>query len=428
MDLHELVSVEVDRLLTGLAFGGQHPSFLSKRRLRVANYELSLLNYRFMKNLRMGKEELWPEPKLNEFVSNYLIRDILTLITAIKGNIVAQCMKHFISSDDVTIECNDSTVCDAAYNESEDIPSTVSAPSSSAQPPHHSHSTCCVAKRSHLEDDQQIILTEFIFLIFLGSHKQSSELEYHIVKLVGLCQLQGRLYLLTEKMSRGDLLYAAETPASRIRIGEPVLLPSQWWDAVGGTVKALQHLHNSGVLHRDLCCENVFVRSQDFRGVLGDLSHATFFSKETRNHYPPFPDMYAKNMMRYGHIGSSVIGYRITPHEVLKDTSNVSIASDLYSLGVLMWRLLWDGRTPYPEADDMHQALEYVRCGVSLEFDPSWCHDITTSLRNLLSYDPNRRMKEDISTLYVRLRKHIDAFDTSLFALYERVQSNKKLQ
>lgn len=432
MDLHELVSAEVDRLLTGLAFGGQHPSFLSKHRLAIANYELSLFNYRFMKNLRVGKEDLWPEPKLKDIDIDHshrtkqcLIRDIPTVITMIKGNIVAQCMKHFIPSDDVTIDCNDSTVCSATYHRDPEHLDRLDGASSSYHP---SNSIVCVAKRSCLEDAQQTILTEFVFLIFLGSHKQTDELEYRIAKLVGLCQLKGRLYLLTEKMNRGDLLYAAEKPTSRIRFGESVLLPSQWWDAVGDTIKALQHLHNSGVLHRDLCCENVFVRSSDLRAVLGDLSHAAFFSKEMQRHYPPFPGMYAKNAGRYAHLGSSVIGYRITPYEVLNDVSTASIASDMYSLGVLIWRLLWDGRTPYPGADDVHQTLDYIRCGHSLEFDPEWENDITASLRCLLSHDPSVRMKEDITTLHVRMKKIIDKFDAPLIQLQDRVQFNKKSQ
>ena len=117
-------------------------------------------------------------------------------------------------------------------------------------------------------------------------------------------------------------------------------IPESWSDRVGlvldwfaGALDGLEHAHEKGIVHRDVKPSNLILDSHDRRLRLADfgLARAPHLSGLTR----------AGSMM-------GTVAY-MAPEQVRSDSGRIDSRTDVYSMGVTLYRTLLD-RLPY-EAD-----------------------------------------------------------------------------
>ena len=152
-----------------------------------------------------------------------------------------------------------------------------------------------------------------------------------IVRVYEFGEIDGRLYLASELIEGLNL----QTLLKRMRADEQSLTPKQAAQICGQVAEALHAAHQAGIVHRDLKPANILM---DTSGV----PHVADFGLAKR-------DAPAEYSMTRDH---TVLG---TPEymspEQWRDSHKVGPASDIYSLGVILYELL-TGRVPFPCTTD----------------------------------------------------------------------------
>ena len=143
---------------------------------------------------------------------------------------------------------------------------------------------------------------------------------------------------------------------------------------------AVQHAHQSGVIHRDLKPGNILVDEAGQPKIL-DFGVARVTDSDTQ----------ATLQTDVGQLVGT-LAY-MSPEQVLADPLDIDTRSDVYALGVILYELL-AGRLPYEISKRLHEAMRTIR-----EEDPSrlstidrrYRGDVETIVAKALEKDKTRR-------------------------------------
>ena len=109
-----------------------------------------------------------------------------------------------------------------------------------------------------------------------------------------------------------------------------------------GLCQAVAHVHEHGVIHRDVSASNVLVRRADARPLLADFGSSQLAALAGGRTYA----------VRY----VTTLWYR-APEISLDDVRNYSFPVDVWALGVLLLRLT-SGAVPFPASEDTQQEAD----------------------------------------------------------------------
>lgn len=172
----------------------------------------------------------------------------------------------------------------------------------------------------------------------------------NVIGLKGYYLVDGRHYLVTEYAQGGDLFDFLEGK-ERVPEAEVRMLGVQ-------LVEALQYIHESGIVHRDLKLENIFLDSARKRVFIGDWGFSCFFS------------MHRRLQESCGTL------YYMAP-ELIAHQSYTGPEADVWSLGVVLYYLAV-GSLPFDNDDTSTTKKLILRCQ---PFIPSY---LSPQLRHLL--------------------------------------------
>lgn len=165
-------------------------------------------------------------------------------------------------------------------------------------------------------------------------------------------------YIVTDFMNRGDLWKLLQKHSEKMTI--PVLL-----NFCKEICKGMVYLESQKMIHRDLACRNILVRSADS----SDLS-LNVNSLELR-----VADFgLSRSQIYFEKTDTKVkLPYRWTAPEALSKTL-FSTKSDVWSFGVVMWEIFALGKIPFPHLDYLELIETLEKKGCTLE-KPKNCPD-----------------------------------------------------
>jgi len=139
----------------------------------------------------------------------------------------------------------------------------------------------------------------------------------NIVEFIGCMTLQDkRVCFMTAMCEFGSL----------DKLHDKFDLKSRFLDIVAGVCAGVSHLHRDGILHRDLACRNILMKS-DFTVAICDFGLSRQISDKDFQISDEFPWLWA------------------APEAIR--TGQFTKESDVWSLGVTMWEILTGGKIPY---------------------------------------------------------------------------------
>ncbi|XP_027992433.2 testis-specific serine/threonine-protein kinase 5-like isoform X2 [Eptesicus fuscus] len=188
----------------------------------------------------------------------------------------------------------------------------------------------------------------------------------NVVQLYETYHNSQRAYLVLELAGRGDLLEHINTVSDRRRC--PGLEEKEAHRLFWQLVSAVAHCHSSGVVHRDLKCENILLDDQGFL-KLTDFGFANQSA--------------LKNALLSTFCGS--VAY--TAPEILMSKKYNGERADLWSLGVILYAMV-TGKLPFKERRPRRMLL-LMRRGPA--FPPGLSPECQDLIRALLQLRPCAR-------------------------------------
>ena len=167
----------------------------------------------------------------------------------------------------------------------------------------------------------------------------------NIIRLYGVCTKKYPFYIVTELMENGNLKEYLKNPYASIYL----------IDIAAEVANGMIYLGKQDYIHCDLRAENILV------GEHNTIKIANFHLAQHLNGN------------KYCTIeGSTRLAVRWTAPEGIT-SSRLSIKSDVWSFGILLWELVTKGREPYPGMTD-EQVLDAVPQGYRMP-EPKGCQE-----------------------------------------------------
>ncbi|XP_070659099.1 testis-specific serine/threonine-protein kinase 5-like [Bos indicus] len=218
----------------------------------------------------------------------------------------------------------------------------------------------------------------------------------NVVQLYETFANSRRTYLVLELAAHGDLLEHINATSAHRRC--PGLEEEEARRLLWQLVSAVAHCHNSGIVHRDLKCENILL---DDRGCL-KLSDFGFANRSG-----------LKNSLLSTFCGS--VAY--TAPEILMSKKYNGEQADLWSLGVILYAMV-TGKLPFKECQP-HRMLYLMRRGPT--FRPGLSPECQDLIRGLLQLRPRARLAlQQVATHHWMLPAAHALFCTTLCAIPEK--------
>lgn len=207
----------------------------------------------------------------------------------------------------------------------------------------------------------------------------------HVVQVYSFGEADGRLYIASQLIPDGDLgemLQRHGSPPPRVAIN----LMSQVADGLSAA-------HEAGLIHRDIKPGNVLLRRRDavLQAYLGDFGIARRVGSDQQMT-----------------VAGGTIGTPSYMAPELHTGGEAATASDIYSLGCLLWATL-HGSAPYAGSSDYQIVVAHVEQPVpQLAETGPLAAEVNRTLRNALAKQPSGRyptaadMRDDLRWL-VRL-------------------------
>jgi c-src tyrosine kinase len=181
---------------------------------------------------------------------------------------------------------------------------------------------------------------------FLAEASVMTQLKHkHLVELIGIVTSGPEVMLVTEFMSKGNLL---DYLRSR---GRSVIKPETLLRFTIHICRGMAYLEKQSIVHRDLAARNVLINDEDYAKVA---------------------DFGLARRSISGDIDSTKLPIKWTAPEVLKLRVSTT-KSDVWSFGVTMWEIFSYGRSPYPKMNQK-EVVSAVEKGYRME-RPDDCPD-----------------------------------------------------
>jgi len=198
----------------------------------------------------------------------------------------------------------------------------------------------------------------------------------NIVRYVGSCMHDKELWVASELMLGGSLDKLIQSPS-----------PLSWAQRVMmalGAAKGVSQLHSQRILHRDLAARN-FLIDQGNVVKLTDFGMSTF-----HKHAFTFAMDHAGSPLKW--MAPEALGAKF------------SFASDVWSLGVVMWEIL-NRSEPYPNLSPQEAALQ-IRAGKTLPLSEAWPEAVTRLL--LRMWHTHAESRPSAATVVTALQAYVE--------------------
>ena len=204
----------------------------------------------------------------------------------------------------------------------------------------------------------------------------------NIIRLHGVCTKKYPFYIVTELIETGNLQAYLN---HHNRMGWN-LMPSKIIDIAVQVANGMIYLGEQDYIHCDLTAENILVQEKNYgSAIVNTFKIANFHLARHLN-----GNKYEK---------ATCLAVRWTAPEGI--TSNqLSIKSDVWSFGILLWELVTKGREPYPGMTD-EQVLEAVPQGYCMP-EPKDCPEPFYQIM-LDCWELN----DDERTTFNKIRRHL---------------------
>ncbi|XP_052717620.1 serine/threonine-protein kinase MARK2-like [Crassostrea angulata] len=216
--------------------------------------------------------------------------------------------------------------------------------------------------------NKQAVAQEFVTKFLPRELENHSQLQPHknVVRVFESINTRDNVYIVMDYCPNGDLLDLINRHIGENQkgIGE-----EKSRRLFAQLCSAVQHIHNAGVVHRDIKCENVLLDEN------GDLKLTDFgFSYRYDE----------KDTM----LSTSCGSFAYTAPEVIRANGYNGFRSDIWSLGVILFAMV-NGRLPFNDAQlvEMEEEMKMQR----LRFERNISFECMTLIRKLLQFSPQNR-------------------------------------
>eukprot|EP01119_Soliformovum_irregulare_P022069 TRINITY_DN747_c0_g1_i1.p1 TRINITY_DN747_c0_g1~~TRINITY_DN747_c0_g1_i1.p1 ORF type:complete len:1284 (+),score=325.47 TRINITY_DN747_c0_g1_i1:126-3977(+) len=226
-----------------------------------------------------------------------------------------------------------------------------------------------VAMKKMKEDDAQDFASEMATL--------SKVIHPHVVQYFGMAKVDQHVYLMMEYMSLGSVKNQTKSLNSLVNV----------LDVAAQCAAGMIHLHDKGIVHRDLALRNIlFARTDD--GFVAKVADFGMSRTTEQGHYTS---------------AGGKIAIKWAAPEILQ-YQQFSNASDVWAFGVTLWELFSDGANPYPGMT-MTEANQKIVDGYRMEPPKSCPDDIQRLMQQIWQTDPSCRPSfREISDRLIKAR------------------------
>nr|XP_022341133.1 sucrose non-fermenting protein kinase 1-like isoform X2 [Crassostrea virginica] len=216
--------------------------------------------------------------------------------------------------------------------------------------------------------NKHAVAQEFITKFLPRELENHSQLQPHknVIRVYETIHTRENVYIVMDYCPHGDLLDLINQHIGENQRGVGEEKARRLFNQL---CSAVQHIHNAGIVHRDIKCENVLLDENH------DLKLTDFgFSCQCNE--------------RDTILRTSCGSYAYTAPEVIRAKGYSGFRSDIWSLGIILFAMV-NGRLPFNDAQiaEMEEEMKMQR----LKFERNISFECMALIRKLLQYSPQNR-------------------------------------
>lgn len=248
---------------------------------------------------------------------------------------------------------------------------------------------------------QAVMLEKYILSEVLPRNEGPSA---HLIMKLFLCfHDASSLYLVLELCAGGTLFDLIQSRAAGDEDGSSPIMDISWVRYYAGQIlRAIEYLHQRGIVHRDVSTQNICIIYPNGNIKLGDFGAAAVFEKrgeELRRHVPTgTPPLGQDSASDFVGTADYVSPEMLRGTEEGVNDQNAQYetypAMDLWALGCIIYEM-FVGQSPFHAASDhlaFQNVLEYANDRARLLFPPLVDGCSKTIISSLLSISPSSRL------------------------------------